>query len=156
MYECAFEADDVRNCQSEFFDRYFFPGTDIYRFDALAETQQMYTGISKVIDMQELAQWGAASPQRNMITAIDFCFVNAAHQCWQYMGCMRIKVVVGPIEVCRHGGHKSIAELARARLCVFEGRDLRNCIGFVGWLQCSGQQCLFMQGLRSIPGIYTT
>ena len=75
--------------------------------------------------------------------------MKSPHQRGQNVGIFGVKIIVGTVQIRRHGGNSIEAVLGSVSLAHFNTCDLCNGIPFIGRLQGTGQERAFGNGLRS-------
>ncbi len=73
------------------------PGADVDVALLLEVLHEKHTGVSQIVDMQELAPRLAGSPDRDFRHALELRVVELADEGRQHMGARQIEVVVGPV-----------------------------------------------------------
>lgn len=105
-------------------------------------------GVGEVIDVQELAQRGARSPDDDLGGVGGLGLVEAADERGQDVGVLGVEVVVGAVEVGGHGGDGVEAVLDAVGLAHLDAGDLGDGVPLVGGLERAGEERALRDGLR--------
>src|SRR5258708_2246005 len=145
---------DVGNDVSELRDAYVFPGSNVYELRPGVVLQQIYTRVSKIVDIEKLASWHACSPHGNGQRTGNFRFMKPADQGRYYMTVFRMIVVTRAVEICRHDGNEITSVLANICLTQLNAGNFRNCVPLIGRLKLACQQLVFAHGLFGVFRVY--
>ena len=107
----------------------------------------MHTGCSHIIYMQKLAHGFTTAPYPHFTGPRLFGFVEPPHHGGDYVAVFGVEVIVLAVEVGGHCAAIVPAILAVVTFAEFDASNFGNGIGLIGWLECSGQQCIFLHRL---------
>src|SRR5579875_973852 len=149
----AAEPGDAADQRRQIGNRDFLAGADIDDLVGRIGLHQMHQRVSAVIDVQELAQRPAGTPDLEHFGATPDRVVGLGDQRREDMARAQVEIVAGTVEIGRRRGDEVATMLPAVGLDQFDAGDLGDGIPLVGRLERVGEECILAHRLWREPRI---